>query len=611
MNGIGHGGEGSKTLDAAVEAARTAGALLRKEFHRPGGPRGTRSHADVDTEAERLIQARLAEAYPEDGFLGEESGPGWSHAGGNGRLWVVDPNDGTRAYTAGFRGSAVSIALLERGKPVLGVVYAFNYPDDDGDLISWIRGGPVRRNGQPVHRNWPAVPGAACTVLLSHDADKNPAANLRATAPMRYRALPSIAYRLALTAVGEGDAAVSLNGPVTWDLAAGHALLLASGGDLYRMDGDPIRYSPSGSCSGSTQVFGGAKPLVEHLRRRDWTRVFERPSGTEPFGLCRPKAGSPWVETGVLSRAQGCLLGQLAGDALGSLVEFQSPERIRQDHPGGIRDLADGGAWNTLAGQPTDDSEMALLLARVLVNRDAYDAEEARRAYVYWLHSGPFDCGATVASGLRGRPNPESQANGALMRVSPLGIFAAGREPRLAARWAMEDARLTHPHPVCQHADALFTMAVAQAVTQDHSPEDLYRKILGWAEAPGVPDTLREAVKRASKRPPADYLHRQGWVLIAFQNALWQLLHAPNAEEGVIDTVSRGGDTDTNAAICGALLGAVYGRRALPPPWVRCLLSCRPSGELSQVKHPRPECFWPVDVLLLAERLVSHPASTD
>ncbi len=56
--------------------------------------------------------------------------------------------------------------------------------------------------------------------------------------------------------------------------------------------------------------------------------------------------------------------------------------------------------------------------------------------------------------------------------------------------------------------------------------------------------------------------------MIAFRNALWQLLNALSFEEGVVDTVMRGGDTDTNAAICGALLGAVYGLDAIPVQWV-------------------------------------------
>ena len=55
------------------------------------------------------------------------------------------------------------------------------------------------------------------------------------------------------------------------------------------------------------------------------------------------------VDTADLSRAQGCLLGQLAGDSLGSLVEFQAPEQIRRDHPNGVRELADGGMWDTIA----------------------------------------------------------------------------------------------------------------------------------------------------------------------------------------------------------------------------------------------------------------------
>ena len=71
----------------------------------------------------------------------------------------------------------------------------------------------------------------------------------------------------------------------------------------------------------------------------------------------------------MIDRAQGCLLGQLAGDALGSLVEFQTPEQIRQEYPNGVRELVDGGTWNTIAGQPTDDSEVALRMTRIPANQ--------------------------------------------------------------------------------------------------------------------------------------------------------------------------------------------------------------------------------------------------
>ncbi len=307
----------------------------------------------------------------------------------------------------------------------------------------------------------------------------------------------------------------------------------------------------------------------------------------------------------IVNRAQGCLLGQLAGDALGSLVEFQSSEEIRLRYPKGVRELADGGTWDTLAGQPTDDSEMALALARTLLERGTYEAGAARRAYVRWLKSGPFDCGRTVSAGLQGRLNQDSQANGALMRISPLGLFGAAHDPQLVAQWARQDAALTHPHPVCLQANALFAGAIAYAVRSGCEPGELYRQILAWARETAVESALLTVIVGAAEAPPVDYTRQQGWVLIAFHNALWQLLHAPTLEAGVVDTVTRGGDTDTNAAIAGALLGAVHGRQAVPDPWVRCLLACRPEAGRPGVRHPRPKEYWPVDALDIAERLAN------
>ena len=316
--------------------------------------------------------------------------------------------------------------------------------------------------------------------------------------------------------------------------------------------------------------------------------------------------GGKAVEPGVLSRGQGCLLGQLAGDSLGSLVEFWTPRMIRSRYPDGVRKLEDGGVWETIAGQPTDDSEMALSLARMLAERGTYDPDAAHRAYQHWFSSGPFDYGATTSAALAGgRPNPDSQANGAMMRISPLGIFGANRDLDQVAEWARQDCRLTHPHTVCQQANALFVMAIASAVANQPKPPDLYRRIVEWAKEMKAEESLMNTIRKAEDKPPADYCQSQGWVLIAFQNALWQLIHASGLEEAVVDTVMQGGDTDTNAAICGALMGAVHGREAVPEQWVDALINCRPTAGQPNVRHPRPECFWPTDALDLAERLVS------
>ena len=64
--------------------------------------------------------------------------------------------------------------------------------------------------------------------------------------------------------------------------------------------------------------------------------------------------------------------------------------------------------------------------------------------------------------------------------------------------------------------------------------------------------------------------------MIAFQNALRHLLHAPRIEGGVVNTIMRGGDSDTDVAISGALLGLVSGRKAIPALWIDCLKKMPP-----------------------------------
>lgn len=341
----------SGELDCAVRAATTAGALLRAAFHSAQG--------EVDRRAEQEIGQILTTEFPQYGYHGEELGFVSPPRDSTGHLWLVDPDDGTSAFEEGFRGTAVSIALLRAGRPVLGVVYAYCAPDDTGDLFTWAEGsGPVKRNGRDVSFQKASAPE---TILVSHHADRNSLANATIVAPMRFRAVPSIAYRLALVSAGEARAAVSLNGPVGWDYAGGHALLLGAGMDFYDKAGEPIRYDRNGNSSCSGRCFGGPQSLVRHLAGREWDSVLVRRNrNSDPYSISWPKRGCTVNDAGVLSRAHGCILGQLAGDALGGLVEFESAADINLEHPSGVRLLEDGGYWNTLGGQPTDDSEMAL-----------------------------------------------------------------------------------------------------------------------------------------------------------------------------------------------------------------------------------------------------------
>jgi ADP-ribosylglycohydrolase len=248
---------------------------------------------------------------------------------------------------------------------------------------------------------------------------------------------------------------------------------------------------------------------------------------------------------------------------------------------------------------------MALALARMLVEHGSYNQAKAKVAYISWINSGPFDCGNTIYSSLNEQLDSTSQSNGALMRVSPLGIFCSRYSIADASKWAELDAKITHANPVCVQANILYVRALAVSIKNDLAPDTLYNEILRWAHNLNVSQSLLSVIIAAKNSQPEDYLSQQGWALIAFQNALYQLLHAPTLEDGVIDTVMQGGDTDTNAAICGALLGAVYGIGEVPFRWVDKILECCPKKGKPGVATPRPKCYWPVDVLEIAEKLIS------
>ena len=310
------------------------------------------------------------------------------------------------------------------------------------------------------------------------------------------------------------------------------------------------------------------------------------------------------IDEGMLNRARGCLLGQVAGDNLGGLVEFRGgPEVIARLYPDGVRQMRDGGTWGIMAGQATDDSELALALARSIVASGTYDRAASYAAGRTWLASHPFDVGGTTYAGFTGCPSADSESNGSLMRVSPIGIWGAGRPDGEVAAAARADASLLHAHPVPQACNELFAVGIAHAI-RGASAQAVYDIVAARALERDVPATVLAAIDGARTSRPR-FVSCMGWVLIAFRNALWQLLHANSVEEAVVDTIAHAGDTDTNAAICGALLGAVHGADSLPPFWRETIRACRPGPSEPRTTQPRPEEYWPCDVEELAQALVA------
>src|SRR3954469_11126893 len=189
----------AEALGPVITAVEAEGDRLREEFYAPQGPRGSRGSCPLDREIEERLQVVLQALIPAQ-FCGEECAvtPG-TRAGW---VWLVDPHDGTFEYTAGRRGSAISVALLEEGRPVLGVVHAPDAPDRGPDTIAWAEGaGPIRRNGTAPQTDLSQEQvGPGKLVWATASSAWRPEIWSRAAMPARYIAMPSIAYRLARVA---------------------------------------------------------------------------------------------------------------------------------------------------------------------------------------------------------------------------------------------------------------------------------------------------------------------------------------------------------------------------------------------------------------------------
>lgn len=262
-----------KLLSSVIQLAEDAGELLIAEWQRPNGPRGSVDKAEVDIEIESMLRPGLLQLLDCD-FWGEETG---YRLTGAQYCWVVDPNDGTADFLKGHKGSAISVGLLEDSQPVLGVVYAPVLEGEQPDCIAWAKGSPtLLRNGKPVAVTLPRKEWSQSSkVMVSTAAKGKPELNSELCSPGSFIAMPSIAYRLARVAAGDGDAGVSLVPVSAHDVAAGHALLIGAGGVLVDQNGIGITYATEVSMQTvSRRCFGGTAEACQALVSRNWNKVF-------------------------------------------------------------------------------------------------------------------------------------------------------------------------------------------------------------------------------------------------------------------------------------------------------------------------------------------------
>jgi len=220
--------------------ARDAGALLLRYFRRPMAVsyKGVANLiTEADTASERLIRERLTTILPDAAFLGEESGGELTLSGTS---WVVDPLDGTTNFAHGFPWFSVSIALVEHGAPILGVVY---HPVLD-ELYSARANGGAFRNGTPISVSGTATLAEALLTTGFYyykggELSRQVAIFERIHQHVQTIRRPgSAALDLAYVAAGHFDAFWE-QGLSPWDVAAGYLLVREAGGTVSDYAGRP------------------------------------------------------------------------------------------------------------------------------------------------------------------------------------------------------------------------------------------------------------------------------------------------------------------------------------------------------------------------------------
>ena len=304
----------------------------------------------------------------------------------------------------------------------------------------------------------------------------------------------------------------------------------------------------------------------------------------------------------MLDKAQGCFMGLIAGDNLGSHGEFKFKDQIKSLYPKGIKELIQGGVFNLLPGQPTDDGEMAITLARSIIFMQRFDYNHVYNSYIDWAESDPFDIGTTISNALnQDIYDPKSASNGSLMRVAPIGIYGANLDLDTVGALAIADAECTHNNEIVFETNSIFARTISLAIKSDLAPRDLFDQMVEWASIPAIRETMIQAKSNFPKHMDS---HNKGFCLTALQNAMYHLYHTSNFSKAINDTFKQGGDSDTNCAITGALLGAVYGINSIPSQWVNSVINCKPN---QHTLNPRPQHYWPNDLLDLASQLLELP----
>ncbi|MFI1448785.1 ADP-ribosylglycohydrolase family protein [Streptomyces virginiae] len=272
-------------------------------------------------------------------------------------------------------------------------------------------------------------------------------------------------------------------------------------------------------------------------------------------------------------RAVGAVVGSAAGDALGAPYEFGAAGELSARGA----EMAGGGGWDP--GEATDDTQMAVLVAESLLECGGLELPDIFDRFRRWAAGQPKDIGLQTedvltngeswerAAALHFQINARAAGNGSLMRAATSAVYfaPAGREGTMEA--ARRIAALTHGDRAAWEGTAILHELVRVAL----EGADPIAALPATLAAVHPADRERYGRVLAPDWHPESATEFNGAVWPCLGSAVWALRTTTSFAESVRAAVDLGGDTDTVAAVTGALAGARYGRAAVPAHWTATL----------------------------------------
>jgi ADP-ribosylglycohydrolase len=274
------------------------------------------------------------------------------------------------------------------------------------------------------------------------------------------------------------------------------------------------------------------------------------------------------------------IIGFVVGDALGVPVEFSYREELEENPITGMEGY---GTFNQPPGTWSDDSSMTIATMTSIINKRGIDYTDIMDEFCRWCYEGEytphgevFDIGNTTSRGLHrykqgcdalncGGKSTHDNGNGSLMRILPLAYL-----PEIDYETVENVSSLTHAHARSRISCALYveiakSMLSNSGLSIDEHVENSNEKIMEYYKGN---DEL-EHFQRIFNNDFSNGILSGGYVIDTLETVIYCLRNTDNYKDAVLKAINLGGDTDTNAAICGGLAGIYYGYDSIPIDWIK------------------------------------------